>query len=164
MSLAALLLLVAQPAVPPEPPRGVNSAIIGTAEENAVSGPARVCLIHTSIDIRSGETAWLDYAGIHWGVVRIEGPQGVFRVREGAFADPRRGRIIHDARGRLIRQRHVAGGVSYLIYGGSRRAPRPLAAVEGEALGHGRHAAVLARIDADRRDLSTCQRRFSYGE
>ena len=73
-SLAGLALAVQEIA----PPRGVNDSVLGTAEEFRVPGPARVCLISTTIDLLPGENAYLDYLGIHNGSIRVVGPQGSF--------------------------------------------------------------------------------------
>ena len=164
--LAALLALASQPPATPEPPRGTGDSILGTAEEFSVDGPARVCLIHTSVDLRPGERAYLDYLGIHWGAFRVTGPNGTFHVREGNnWAEPKGGRLVDDLRGRAV-ERHRREGMRYLIYGPSRYWPdeeRPLVWVEGDALGRSRDLNILARINERQNDPETCGRRYVYG-
>ncbi len=171
--LATALLFAAQSAAPPgspatpEPPRGVNSSILGTAEEFAVPGPARVCLMRTSVEVAAGETAYLDYLGIHFGGIRIAGPRGTFHVTEGdAWAEPRGGRVVPDLLGRTVERHRREGRARYLIYGPSGYGPtreRPAVWVEGDALGRSRDLAILARIDVDQDDVASCRRRFVYG-
>lgn len=164
--VAALTALAGQSAAQ-EPPRTVNEGILGTAEEFAVAGPARVCLIHTSVDLESGETAYLDYLGIHHGAFRVTGPQGTFRVREGdAWADPGGGRLVPDLRGRAVERQRQEGRLRYLIFGRPYWDPDdedPLVWVDGDALGRSRDFEILARIDIDQRDPDSCTRQFVYG-
>ena len=165
--VTALLTLVTQPADAQEPPRGVNDSILGTAEEFAVSGPSRVCLMHTSVDVRPGETAYLDYLGIHHGGFRVTGPRGTFHVLEGdAWTEPRGGQLVPDLRGRRVERHRREGRVRYLIYGASDYDPNqesPQVWVEGDALGRSRDLAILARINVRQDDLASCRRRFVYG-
>jgi hypothetical protein len=164
---AALLALAAQSPAAPEPPRGVNDEILGTAEEYAVAGPARVCLMQTSVEVETGETAYLDYLGIHFGAIRITGLRGTFHVRvSGIWTEPRGGQVAPDLRGRTVRRYRQEGRPKYLIYSASEDQPNeesPLVWVEGDALGRSRDLAILARIDARQGDLASCRRRFVYG-
>ena len=159
--LLALALLVAAEEIPP--PRGVNDSVIGTAEQYRTAGPARVCLIHTTVDLRPDETAYLDYLGIHWGGLRVVGPTGSYMVREGdIWANPRHGgETVPDRRGRAILRLWHEGRLHYLIYGPN--GERPLVRVEGDGLGRSRDLAILRRIQVSQADMSSCRRRFVYG-
>ena len=81
LDLFAPLLAVAAAEVPPS--RGINDTVLAPAEKTKTAGPARVCLLQTSIDIEAGETAYLEYLGFHWGGVRVVGKSGEYLVREG---------------------------------------------------------------------------------
>lgn len=150
-----------------EPPRGVNDEVLGTAEEFRVAGPARVCLISTSIDLLPGENAYLAYLGIHNGSIRVVGPHGTFLVTEGeAFREPRGGRLEQDRRGRTLTRFRRDGRPRYLLYArpaSSRGRGSPRTWVEGDALGRSRDRLVLDRVNVAFDGPSGCQRRFSYG-
>ena len=162
--LLPLLALVAAQDVPP--PRTVNGIVLGTADEFSVAGPARVCLGDTSIDIVPGETAYLDYSGIHWATIRVVGRNGTFIVRQGPFLEPRRARLHEDFRERTIARYRDQGRPAYLIY-----SPTPWPAgedlprvkIEGDALGHARDGEILDRIRINPSEPDNCARRFDYG-
>ena len=163
--LLALAVLAAAQDVPP--PRTVNGEILGTAEEFRVSGPARVCLMGTAIDLLPGENAYLDYLGIHWGAIRVIGPHGEFRVREGATIEPRGGQLSEDWRGRTIaRFRDHGRRPKYLLFATAADEPwyeYPQTWIEGDALGRSRDRAILRRVRTDEEAMAGCQRRFVYG-
>ena len=150
-----------------EPPRGINNSVLGTAEEFRVPGPARVCLISTSIDLLPGENAYLDYLGIHNGSIRVVGPNGTFLVREGeGLLEPRGGRLEQDRRGRTITRFRRDGRPRYLLYArsdSSRGRGSPRTWVEGDALGRSRDRAILDRVNIPPGGPTGCRRRFSYG-
>jgi len=162
------LLAAAAAAQEVPPPRGVNSIVLGTAEEFRLPGPARVCLMTTSIDIEAGENAFLDYLGIHFGSVRIVRANGTsFLVREGSFSQPPgRPRFEQDWRGRTIARVRGDGRPAYYMYAASEHAPddeQPRVSVDGDALGRDRDRAILDRILVHRDTPSGCRRRFLYG-
>jgi hypothetical protein len=166
-----LLALLASAAPAPEPippPRGVNGAVLGTAEANRMPGPARVCFIDTGLALRADETAWLDYVGIHAASIRVVGRHGQYLVREGNSwaVPPGPGPSVRDARGRRIVRYGPAGQVRYLIYGPVTHAgpgERPSVWVEGAALnGTARDRNILNRI-APVAGNPRCRRRFIYG-
>lgn len=156
----------AQEQVPP--PRGVNGAVLGTAEANRMPGPTRVCFIDTGLLVQTGETAWLDYLGIHAAAIRVTGRNGQYLVREGNHwaEPPEQGRNVPDRRGRRIVRYGTAGGFRYLIYGPVTSAgpgDRPSVWVEGAALtGTARDHRILDRI-APIAGNDRCRRRFVYG-
>ena len=148
------------------PPRGVNSIVLGTAEEFRVPGPARVCLMGTSIDLLPGENAYLDYLGIHHGSIRVVSPRGTFIVREGdSWLEPRGGRLEQDRRGRTVARFRRDGRPRYLLYAPSSYRPgeTPRTWVEGDALGRSRDRAILDRINIASEGPAGCRRRFVYG-
>jgi hypothetical protein len=166
LSLALLLVLTAQAA---EPPRGVNNSVLATAAEFETPGPARVCLVQTGIDLTAGETAYLEYLGIHWGGVRVVTAKGAYIVREGeGWADPRPpGRPVPMSRKWRVTRHASPEGPRYLLRGRSEYsldADRPIAWLEGDALtGAARDRKILHRIDVDQTDLGSCRRHFVYG-
>jgi hypothetical protein len=146
----------------------VNGEVLGEAEDFMTPGPGRVCIGSTGTDIEQGETAYLHYAGIHWGGIKVTGPRGTFFVRTGAWANPR-GRTYWstDRRGHTIARGMSDGRLRYLIYAPGRLSgrERPSVLVDGDALGRStaRDAAILKRITIDRRGPEGCDRRFEYG-
>lgn len=156
----------AQERIPP--PRGVNGAVLGTAEANRMPGPMRVCFIDTGLSLQAGETAWLDYVGIHAAAIRVTRRDGHYLVREGnAWSEPAEpGRAVPYARGRRIVRYGTAGRFRYLIYGPVTDAgpgDRPSVWVEGPALtGTARDRFILERI-APVGGNARCRRRFVYG-
>jgi len=162
-SLAGLALAVQEV----EPPRGVNDSVLGTAEEFRVPGPARVCLISTSIDLLPGENAYLEYLGIHNGSIRVVGPHGSFTVMEGeAWREPRGGRLEQDRRGRTITRYRRDGRPRYLLYArsaSSRGRGSPRKWVEGDAFDRSRDRAILDRVNIASAGPAGCRRRFTYG-
>jgi hypothetical protein len=153
---------------PGPPPRGVNGAVLGTAEANRMPGPMRVCFIDTGLALRADETAWLDYLGIHAASIRVAGRHGQYLVREGNSwaVPPEPGRAVADARGRRIVRYGTARQFRYLIYGPVTDAgpgDRPSVWVAGAALnGTARDRAILNRI-APVAGNGRCRRRFVYG-
>ena len=81
--LAALFLLAAATAAASDvpPPRTVNGEVLGSAEDFATSGPARICFASLAIDLEQNERAYLEYSGIHSSQMRITEPMGI-----GSFA------------------------------------------------------------------------------
>lgn len=166
MALLALFLaaLAAQPA---EPARGANGAVLGSAAESAMPGPSRICFYRTAVDIAPGETAYLEYLGIHSASIRVVGRDAFHVVAEGdAWRNPRGGRRVRDRRGRSIVFHDRPDGPFYLIYSRGRgtRHGRPFVRVSGSAVtGTARDRAFLDRIDVEIPDHASCGRRFAYG-
>jgi hypothetical protein len=166
VTLALLLLAATPPQVPPA--RGVNDSIIAKPAETATPGPARVCLLRTSIDVRRGETAYLSYLGIHSGSVRVVGKSGAYEVREGQiWAEPRVvDDVIYDDAGRKTVEVASHGSRRYLIYGrvsewGDR--DKGIVWVEGPAMRRTGRDGILDRIIIHASDPPGCRRRFVYG-
>lgn len=161
------LALVAAFLGQPEPPRTVNDQVLGQTEDFATAGPARVCIGRTSIDIVAGETAYLDYLGIHWGIVRVEGPHGIYRIRVGGWQPPEASfRIIRQTPDLEIERHPLRGRSRYLFWGRVDGEPRTraIAWLEGDALnGSTRDLGILHRIDVNLSDPQSCRRRFNYG-
>jgi hypothetical protein len=166
MSVVPLLLplLLVQAA---DPPRAVNRAAPGQAKDYATRGPARVCVGTTMVDLLAGETAYLDYLGIHGGGVRIVGPKGRFSVTDGnLWLRPKHPKLFKDERGRIVERRRRGGRSSYFLYarfGQEQGKERPKVLIEGDALGKGRASAVLARISFAEKKATGCDRAFDYG-
>lgn len=163
------LPLLAAALIQAEPPRGVNGTVLGTAEQFSVSGPARVCFFHTSLDLAPGETAYLDYLGIHWASIRVSGARGSFLVREGDnwAAPDEPGRPARDRHGRNVVKHHSPEGWRYLIFGRTTYSPdreRPLVWLEGDAIdGSNRDRQIINRVRTSSNEVRGCARRFVYG-
>jgi len=153
--LAALALAAPASAQEPVPP------------PSRMPGPMRVCFIDTGLALHAGETAWLDYLGIHSAAIRVAGRHGQYRVREGNSwaVPPEPGRTVPDARGRRIVLYGRPGAFRYLIYGPvtqSGPGDDPSVWIEGAALdGTARDRLILDRITP--RASARCPRRFIYG-
>ena len=72
-------------------PTPVNGQVIGPAEDFATPGPATICMEDLMLAVVEGETAHLEYLGIHSGRVRLVLQDGSFlTVSHGdSFADRR---------------------------------------------------------------------------
>jgi hypothetical protein len=159
------LLLIAM-ALEVPPATTVNGEELAPAEETVTIGPARVCLRQTSVDLLDGEKAYLEYLGIHWGGIRVVGPHGEYRIREGnAWARPRSGVLrLSDDRGRRIDQVERNGRLRYLLYGRIRdREDVPMVWVEGAPLQRTGGDRIIDRITIFADDPPGCRRRFLYG-
>lgn len=162
--LPILLLLAAQQI---EPPTTVNGEILGTAEEFATRGPGRVCIGSVSFDLVRGETAYLNYVGIHWGGLRISTPNGNFDMNvSGSWADPGEpNRWVPDWRGRTIGRYRQEGRLTYVIFEPVKELgeERPWVRVKGDALGKSHDMDILNRILVNRGKIDGCRRHFEYG-
>jgi len=157
--LAILLLMMT---TPEPPPRGVNNAVIGTAEEFTVKGPTRICLNEGAIDLKPGETSYLGYIGVHSTALRIQSTDGEFKVSEGeAWSEPRGGRRI-DA---TIRRFGSGAKTRYAVYGRPEFSPdRDVLLTWVDGTGD-----AVKDLERSRRvipvlqDKTTCRHRFLYG-
>lgn len=166
--LAVLLFATAVLDVEPVPPvRGPNGAT-SAAEQSRTEGPGWVCFIDNGVSLAAGETASIDYLGLHWAAWRVVGPHGQVVVKEGnGWAVPDEpGQAVTGPRGRRIVRYGAPGATRYLIYGVVTDAgpgPRPSVWVEGPALtGTAADLAILNRIQP-RRQPEACRRRVVYG-
>lgn len=149
-----------------EPPKTVNDQVLGKAEDFMVKGPARVCLLRTSVDLKTGETSYLDYLGIHWGSLRIVGRDGTILVHEGdTWSEPKGGRPFATSSDNRVVQLGSKAKLRYVIYGPSDDFGNasPLVRVKGTALGHGQDRAIIGRIEVGESPPKNCRRRFNYG-
>jgi hypothetical protein len=171
LALLLAFFTIATPASaqqPIPPTRGPNGAVLGTAEAGRTAGPGWVCFIDNGVALAAGETAYIDYMGLHAAAWRLVGPRGHVLVREGnSWAEPAEpGRAVPDARGRKIVRYGASGDIRYLIYGIVETAgpgQRPSIWVEGPALtGDGADRSILDRIEPRRRP-APCRRRILYG-
>jgi hypothetical protein len=162
--LPVLLFLAAQQI---DPPTTVNGEVLGTAEQYATPGPGRVCIGSVSVDLISGETAYLNYLGIHSGGLRISTPRGTFDVSvSGSWADPGEpNRWVSDWRGRTIGRYRKHGRPSYMIFEPVEELgeERPWVRIEGNALGKSHDMDILNRILVNRGKILGCRREFEYG-
>lgn len=160
-----LLALAAQSAEPP--PRGVNGTVLGNAEEFRTTGPARICFYRSAVDVAPGETAYLEYLGIHSASIRIVGRNSVYVVAEGdAWRNPRGGRRVRDRLGRRIVLHDRADAPFYFIHGRSADMgeAHPLVRVSGSSVtGTARDRTFLERVSVNFADHASCTRRFAYG-
>jgi hypothetical protein len=162
--LSIIVLLALAQAI--EPPRTVNDAMLGDAADFVTSGPARVCVGRTSVDLIKGEKAFLDYLGIHWGAIRVVGPKGTFLVKDGdSWSQPKSADLLEDEVGRTVHRERRDGAFAYLIYGpgyypGERN--RPAAWVSGKAFRGLRDESILRRVKIAKAPKG-CARSFEYG-
>ena len=162
-----LLLALAMTADVP-PPRGINNAVLGKAEAFRTDGPARVCMVQSSIDLKSGETAYLDYMGIHYASIRVVGRRGEYLIREGnnLLGPSRRAPILTDDRGRKLVQAGSRGKPGYWIYARLRDWDgdlRPMVSVSGKPFTRVGGDRILERITVHPGDPPGCGRRYLYG-
>ncbi|TFI57800.1 hypothetical protein E2493_13320 [Sphingomonas parva] len=162
LHLLPLLLLQAA-----DPPRTVNDGVLGTTEEFATKGPARVCVGNTMVEVLPGETAYLDYLGIHWGAVRIVGPHGKFVVKEGdSWAPLKRPDLFQDESGRTFARTRRDGEPAYLLFAATEFSDGeevPRVWISGEALKKGRASSILERVRTRQKEATGCDRAFNYG-
>lgn len=169
--LAAALVLstaVAQAVIPQ--PAGVNDIVLGKAEEFRVDGPARVCLVRSSFDLRDGEASYLKYMGIHWASITILGPGGSVEISEGdIYARPKnRGTVVARLPSASVRRIRTPEGLRYAVFvdsSSSYEREHPLLWLEGTALNRSTASdlAIFHRLTIDVVDKKSCKRRFMYG-
>ncbi|MDF7777287.1 hypothetical protein P1X14_18650 [Sphingomonas sp. AOB5] len=145
-------------------PTGVNGTVLGTPEAFAVKGPGRICSNRSGFELLEGETAYLEYMGIHTVRFSVRSSGGEIGISEGdTYADPRH-------RGRPIR---LGALNAYRLGSGSKRRYAiyaPPESSEGDErlliwvrnLRGRDDMAVLKRITLDPRG-SDCTQRFVYG-
>jgi hypothetical protein len=150
-------------------PMTVNDLVLGRAEDFSLQGPGRVCLNLTAFDLAPGETAYVDYLGIHYGRLRIIGRHGNLDLAEGeSYAEPRmRNQILLHSAQRMIVRYGRGARRRYLLFAPtdwSEREDEPILWIHGSALnGTTRDLGMLGRIRVLREDFSRCTRRFEYG-
>ncbi|WP_326523430.1 hypothetical protein [Sphingomonas sp.] len=164
-----MLTLLLSAGLQVETPKTVNGAELGSIAEFQDHGAARICLQTAAIDLIEGETAVLQYAGIHAATLRITSKRGILDIRHGdAWARPRGMRQIVSRRdGQTIRRQETDGAVGYVLYAVteySRRKQVPVLMIGGSALrGLRDDLAILARIDVSTREPALCDRTYTYG-
>lgn len=130
-----------------------------------MTGPGRICLPRTSIDLRADETASLYYSGIHFAIIRVSGSSGPYLVAEGNWAEGRNIRLEEDWRGRTIGRSGPHNRPTYLLYASrwDGDGEEPAVKISGDALGRSHDNSILNRILVHRDDPGGCRRRFNYG-
>jgi predicted peptidase len=73
-----LLLLIQVPE-----PTTVNGDSLGKPEDFRTNGPARGCIENVAVDLITGESAYLAYAGIHSGKLRVISEAGQIDIVHG---------------------------------------------------------------------------------
>jgi len=150
-------------------PTTVNDGVLGRPEDFSLAGPGRVCLNITAFELRQGETAHVDYLGIHAGRLRIIGPQGQIDLAENETMAPIRAgsRKVAETADRTTYRLGRGEGRRYVISAvtaWSGRRQEPILTVTGSALrGTEADFAILGRVSLLREDYSGCARRFEYG-
>ena len=149
-------------------PMSVNDIVLGRPEDFSLRGPGRACLNLTAIDLEAGETAYVDYLGIHFGRLRIIGPAGQLDLAEGESyrEPPMRGQIVAHSARRMIVRYGRGDRRQYLLFTPTEwsREGEPILWIRGSALrGTARDFRVLERIRVLREDFSRCTRHFEYG-
>lgn len=150
-------------------PMTVNDIELRPREDFVFRGPGRVCMVQTAFDLSTGETAYVDYLGIHIGRLRIIGTQGQLDLEERELfldADARGQVMTLSADRTIIRYGRGARSDVLLISGSdwARQRPRAVLRIRGSALrGTPRDYNILARISYLDENYSSCARRFDYG-
>jgi hypothetical protein len=162
-----MLMGAASPA--PEPvPTTVNGIEMGKPEDFSLSGPGRVCLNLSAYDLLAGETAYVDYLGIHHGQPRIIGPKGQVDIGEGRYyTELKRGRAAARSPDRSIVRYDKGGERRFVLFARtawSEGKLDPIVRVQGSAIKSVADAnLVIERISVLGKDYSRCTRRFGYG-
>ncbi|MEQ1510281.1 MAG: hypothetical protein ABL909_07785 [Sphingopyxis sp.] len=163
--LISLFLLAAQV----ENPTTVNNQSLGTAEDFHTAGPARVCISNVSIDLLGGEHAYLQYSGIHRGIVRVLGAEGFVDVTLGDSwrYDREEGELVY-RRGRSRYYRVRRGGEwKYGLFTPTDYSDgvRELSAdISGTAiLGNEMDLPMVRRITYSDSTPTGCVRHYNYG-
>ncbi|WP_448661817.1 hypothetical protein ACG3SL_14195 [Sphingomonas sp. CJ20] len=168
LPVALVMNISAARAQDAEPPRTVNDEILGPVADFQDKGPARICLQDIAIDLDTGETATLQYAGIHAATLRVDGAAGELVLRHGNhWANRRRGALVVDRGGwSILRSRGKALG-RYVLwavpeYSGGER--EPVLWLDGTMLkGDRRDLPILNRITFHSPTPANCARRYAYG-
>lgn len=100
-----------------EAPTTVNGSVLGKAEEYRTDGPGRVCIRDMVVTVKPGQAAYLAYAGIHNGTIRlIEGTRlADFRYGEIWKRPKRLGRRIDTRGGSVILRKPFEHKLAYLV-------------------------------------------------
>ena len=159
--------LLALAAAAPEPPKGVNDSVIGTAEQFRREGPKSICLENTKFELVRGESSFLAYLGIHAGSIRVVGPKGEIKITEGdAWAKPKKTTRVYDTKNGFVERSGRGSRSRYLIHAPSDFAEGlvPRVWVEGSAI-RGTHAdrQILDRLEVTAESPAKCDQRFGYG-
>lgn len=149
-------------------PTTVNGQELGPAENFKTVGPARVCLENAAVDLVEGEIAYLQYAGIHRGVLRIDAAKGHWEVVHGdSWAKQTRRRLMYTDGETSVYRLHVKGPPSYLFFAPTEYSDgeaAPIASVAGTIMdGSRRDTETLRRISIFRDAPPGCARRYAYG-
>ena len=168
--MAAILLPLLAAAFTPSPPTTVNGQVLGTAEEFATYGPARVCLGDMVVSPNGGEVVYVEYLGIHNARLRLvlaDGAQ-VELVQGDAFLDRR-----SQGQAPAIER---SGQRYYLVESGAdplyqRDAPAgadgessQMLLLSGSALtGDRSDETIFDRLTFGADQVARCDRRFGYG-
>lgn len=150
-------------------PRTVNGQVIGPAEDFATAGPATICLQDLTLAVAEGETAHLEYLGIHSGSVRLVLEDGSFLTLShgDSFADGRTvgqrpDLVVGDAAYFRVPERNVVQ--VFRAEGSEAPASSPVLILSGPALevaaGEHRASEHIAFGGEGERD---CTRRYGYG-
>ena len=139
------------------------------AEPVRVEGPSKICIGRVSFEAEAGETVSLDYAGVYWSEIGVEGPSGRFTIRVGDNLSAPRFVLRRPVRGtehRVVRFPSWDGIDRYLVYGWlvqDRERYRPVARVEGRTDDDEVDRWLLNRIDPAESDPGSCDHRLDYG-
>ena len=165
----ALRQLLAAALVQVPTPMTVNEQVLGSPEDWSFAGPGRVCMVSTAFDLEAGETAYVDYLGIHIGRLRIIGTLGQLDLEERElFLDPELpGQVMALSRDRTIMRYGRGRDSDVVLISGrdwARGRGRAVLRMAGSALRRtARDYRVLERISYLGEDYSSCTHRFDYG-
>jgi len=170
-ALAAIFFIASPSAVAQEveKPKTVNGDPLGEIDTFQTRGPGRACLENAAFDLIDGETATLQYAGIHSASFIVTSPDGNLLVQHGNAWAPRRERMTTVWKRDLQSIRRAGRGskLRYFYYAPSEYSegePVVTLFVSGKALkGDNSDMSRLRRLSLHSDAPPDCLRRYSYG-
>jgi hypothetical protein len=163
LGLLALSLLAG---TQPEPPRTVNGAVLGTAEDFSTTGPAIICMRELAVEAGAGETVYLGYSGIHNGTLRWQGPQGAIEFKQSeSWQPPRgRGRLVGEFGHYSVYRKRDSADLYLAFLAGEEGEMRLDLRIAGGALdGSKRDEPLLKRLLQHSGRSPRCDRTYAYG-
>ena len=167
---AAWIVMTAAPAIAQDagPPRTVNGQILGSVEDFADHGPARICLESVAIDLSAEETATLQYAGIHSATLRVTTGARYYELTHGdTWANRKRGRSVLERPGFSILRARGSAKARYVLWAATEYSDGeriPVVWIGGTALrGDVQDLPILSRIGYQTTTPADCSRRYGYG-
>ncbi|TIX49691.1 hypothetical protein [Alteraurantiacibacter aquimixticola] len=150
-------------------PMTVNGHVLGKAEDFATRGPATVCMEGMRVTVAEGETAYLEYLGIHNGRLRLvlANDSALILAHGDSWADLRRDGQQPSFHHQNAVYFQIDSTSDYQIFlttedGALHRSP--VLNLHGSALkGTGEDVEAVERVTFGQPDWNGCDKRFGYG-